>query len=182
MLISQFKKVILIFICLTGFFSVPGFSETNNSIDRQSTLKFFQEYKTLHQQIQEIQKPIIDKSPKLQSQIKEISEIVTKTWGENAELYNVDIEKLTSLEEKIKNKELAQEEKNKFMAEYKEESHKFYKAKQATLTDDKIRTLQSELEEKLKKETIKSNPDSAKIYLELEKVKKKIVDLQKTTN
>lgn len=184
MIARNLKKIILLSALIVSILSGSAFCQNPAQTDnnKENAAKLFKEYSSLQKKIQQLQEPVIQNNSELQSQIKEINAMITEKWEKNAEIFNVNIQKLSSLEEKIKNNEISSEEKQKLMGEYKDESHKFYKAKQATLTDEKVASFQRELSAKIKAETIKSNPDSSKVYSQLEKIEKKLTDIQKKMN
>lgn len=179
MTISKIKKNVFMCISIIALFSASAFAQNPHTGDTQKALQLYKEYKSLHQEIQKLESPVIQGNIELQGLVEKVNNLINEKWDKYAKDFNVDMNKLKTLEEKIQNKDITQEEKQKLMGEYKDQSHRFYKAKQATLANEKVAASQKELSEKIKEETIKSNPDSQAIYSKIEKLEEEIMNLKK---
>lgn len=175
MKLQPLKKISLIFLLFFIFSFSYGFGESEKNLNTESSVILFKEFKALKKEIIKLQNKVIENNKKLQIEIDNMNNMITKQWEENIKKFNVNTSNFKNLKEKVKNPHLSKEEKQRLMADLKEEAHKFYNARKATFTNKKIMDSQKKLSKKLKQETIKTNPDSAEVYSKFEELEKKIM-------
>jgi|GEM_PF-6649457 len=182
-------KTIIILLITVFCFSFTGFAQDNKTMQgskmsgaKSEAMQLYSEYKSLNQKINKIQGPVIENNEKLQKDLTEIQNLFSQIWEKNASNENLDMEKLKNLKGKLQDENLSEDKKQSLMQEYRDEAHKFQKAKDKTMNNQKIQKKQDILSEKIKTATIEANPEAEKIYSQLEEIENKLKTIQNSQN